>query len=145
MAIANCDPDAERCAAEQLRKQSGGDHEKGPCSGLLFGDADRFLIDLAMNLELRASLIDMKSAIDAARNVKSAVRKTMNFLRPYQERVGFVDAYGGPLHVEFNQQLERLGVAEIDKVLTLFSDWRDPGVRNGIVARLLDAVGAWCG
>ena len=144
MAIADHDAPAQRAAAEDLRERVGGTLPRGEYAGLLFGDADRFLVDLAMNLDLRAALIDMKAAMDADREVTSAVRDVLDHVRPYQQRLGFVDAYGGPLHEEFNQQLARLGVPEIDEVLGQFSDWRDPGVRHGIVPRLLDVTEAWC-
>ena len=144
-AIGNPDPDEQRAAAEQIRGLTGGVHRTGRCAGLLFEDLDRFLTDLAMNLELRAVLIEMKRAIDMSSGEAAAVRHVLSHLRPYQERLGFVDAYGGPLHAAFNQELARLGVAGIDERLACFSDWRDPGVRHNIVPELLDAVADWCG
>jgi hypothetical protein len=66
-------------------------------------------------------------------------------LRPYQQRLGFVDAYGGPLYAALNQQVARLGDPEIDAVLAQFDDWRDPAARHGILPRLLEAVEACCG
>jgi len=143
-AIEKCDLEAERAAAELLRKAVGTEHRKGKLSGLLFGDADRFLVDLAMNLELRVALSDFKAAVADSREVVPSLRRVLRYLRPYQERVGFVDAYGGLLSEELNQNLARLVDPQLDSVLKLFTDWRDPSVRHGILLLLLGAMEAYC-
>ena len=143
-AVAKDDPERRRAAAEALRAVEPPEHPAGRLSGLLFGDARRFLDDLSMNLEVRAGLDDLKHALDADTNVLQALRSALRALRPYQQRVGFVDAYGGPLYEAFNAQLARLGSTDLDAVLKQFSDWRDPTVRNGLALRLLDAVEVYC-
>lgn len=136
-------PQMRRLAGE-LRAQVGRPHAAGPSCGLLFGDADRFLTDLAMNLEVRASFAELGAALDAGSDARAAVRLMLRDLRPYQERLGFVDAYGGPLYSGLNQQVARLEDPGIDAVLGQFEDWRDPAIRHGILPRLLDAVEAYC-
>lgn len=143
--IGERNPVAQRVAAGELKKHAGESHRLGRLSGLLFGDTDRFLNDLVMNLELRAALIDMKAVIDGqGKAVVCAVRRVLNCLRPYQQRLGFNDAYGGPLSTELNEQLQRLNDDCLNIVLKDFSNWRNPAVRNGVVPRLLDAMEIYC-
>jgi hypothetical protein len=105
------------------------------------GSADRFLEDLAMNLDVRAGLHEAAQA-GSDEGTQAALRALMTVLRPYQKRLGFVDAYGGPLHAGLNQPAARLGDPQVNAVLADFDDWRDPSVRHGILPRLLDAVEA---
>jgi hypothetical protein len=127
--------------ASKLRRHVGEPHASGPSSGLLVGSADRFLEDLAMNLDVRAGLHEAAQA-GSDEGTQAALRALMTVLRPYQKRLGFVDAYGGPLHAGLNQPAARLGDPQVNAVLADFDDWRDPSVRHGILPRLLDAVEA---
>ena len=139
-AIDSREPDAQRACAEALRRSLGQEHEETDLSGLLFADADTFLEDLAMNLDLRAALVELKGADD----VPSALSLVLRHLRRYQGRVGFVDAYGGPLADALHPELSRLDDPGLNAVLRQSNDWRDPSVRNGIVPRLLDAIERYC-
>lgn len=142
--IENPDATEQRAAAAELRTLVDRPHTVGPCAGLLLGSPDRFLEDLVLNLELRASLLDLKEATDNDRDIVATLTLVLGCLVPYQKRIGFVDAYYGTLYSEFNEMVARLGCPEIDRVLKDFSDWRDPTVRHGIVPRLLSAVGNYC-
>jgi hypothetical protein len=132
----------QRQAARLIRKEIGKTHTTGRYAGMLFGDPDRFLLDLAMNLEVRASLADLGQAATGgqADSIKQAVRGVLQSLSPYQQRLGFTDAYGGPLEQMLNEPLSRLGDAGLDAVLSQFHDWRSPAVRNGVMTRLLSAM-----
>ncbi len=150
-ALESGDAPLMRSLAAALRPEVGKAHAAGPCSGLLMGSAERFLADLAMNLHVRAAFAECTAALDlalGARNaggdVQAAVRRMLADLRPYQRRVGFVDAYGGPLYEGLNQQVARLGDPRISAALREFEDWRDPAIRHGILPRLLDAVESYC-
>ena len=134
-------------AAACLRQAAGGSPVAGDLGGLLFGDPRRFLIDLALNLELRAALLDFGQALPSVaaqpaegRSVRSHLAAVLDRFRPYQQRVGFVDAYYGPLATLLNQPLSKLGDPGLDAVLHDFDDWRHPAVRNGIVLRLIAAI-----
>ena len=144
LAIEARDPELQRSAARELRDLVGQPGPTGPLSGLLSGDADRLLTDTAMGLELRARLIDLRKAVDAGSEVPRALRQTLDALQPYQKRVGFVDAYGGPLYDELNTVLAELEDPGMDAVLECFHNWRDPSVRNGILLRLFDAIHQYC-
>jgi len=143
-AIEERDGGRQTVSAEKIRALIGRGHPEGRLRGLLFADADRFLEDLAMNLDVRTSLLDFGVAVQAGNEPARALRRTLDCLRPYQERLGFVDAYAGPLHTEFNNELARLGAPRLNDVLKLFSDWRVPSVRHGLAARLLDAAEVYC-
>jgi hypothetical protein len=110
---------------------------------LLFGDADRFLADLADNLDIRAGLTDLKRAIDAGEDAKAALRVVLVVLNPYQRRVGFADAYYGPMRDGLNDQVARLNDPGLTAILADFHNWHEPAVRNGVAARLFDALDAY--
>ena len=143
-AIGGGDAEVQRACAQEVRAEVGKTHKTGLSSGLLLGSADRFLVDLAMNLDVRAGMVELKAALDGSRDVRAALRRLLADLRPYQERLGFVDAYGGPLHAGLNQQVARLNDPKITAVLDQFNDWRNPAIRHGILPRLLDAIGEYC-
>ena len=132
-----------RDLAGALRAEVGKPHAEGASSGLLIGSADRFLTDLVMNLGVRAGFVELGAALDQGGEARPALRGLLAALRPYQERLGFTDAYGGPLYSGLNQQVARLDDPEINAVLTQFEDWRDPAIRHGILPRLLEAVEAY--
>jgi len=113
-------------------------------TGLLFGDPQRFLVDLAMNLDVRATMAEFAQAVESSRGVIKSLRVFLSCLKPYQQRLGFNDAYGGPLHSGLNAPLARLGDPTIDAVLAEFNDWRDPERRAVVLPKLLDAADAWC-
>ncbi len=142
-AVESRDPHLQARTAEALKKEVGKPHAAGDLSGLLFGDPDRFLVDLAMNLELRAAMAGFEAAARADRNMRQSLQTMLGILAAYQRRVGFEDAYGGPLDEGFNKTLALLHDPRIDAVLRDFDDWRNPAVRNGIVPRLLDAVASY--
>jgi hypothetical protein len=134
------DAPALRASAQQVRQEVGKPHAWGKCHGLLFGDSDRFLADLADNLEIRASLLELKVAIDTQVDVKAVLRQLLGHLHPYQRRVGFADAYYGPMRTGLNEQLVRLHDPELNAIVNDFSNWREPAVRNGVALRLFSAL-----
>ena len=144
-AVESADAPLMRGLGRELRAEVGKPHAEGVSSGLLMGDADRFLTDLAMNLEARASFAELQAALDAGGDPRPALRAALADLRPYQQRLGFVDAGGGPIWPGFMQQVARLGDPDINAVLVDFEDWRDPAIRHGLLVRLLDAVEAKSG
>jgi len=138
--LTKAEPSIQRDLAQQVRAQAGGSHPMGELKGMLFGDPNRFLNDLAMNLEMRAALTEFAQAapVDA-----QAIRKLLKVVRPYQQQLGFVDAYGGAVYEKMNRPLEQVADPAIHAALEQFVDWRDPGVRQGVTLRLLDAMEAF--
>lgn len=142
-------PARQKRAGKAIRGLIGKAHRQGRYGGLLFGDPDRFLADLADNLELRAALAGFKAAADAigpddpvsgTTAARARLAEAMEILIPYQKRLGFVDAYYGPFYDNFNVPLAKLKDPAIDGVLRQFHEWRNPAIRNGVLARLLDAI-----
>jgi hypothetical protein len=76
--------------------------------------------------------------------VPLALRRVLDRLHPYQQRIGFVDSCGGPLAETLNRPLACLHDPRIDPVLEQFHDWRDPSIRNGLLLRLLATLEAFC-
>jgi hypothetical protein len=143
-AIAGDDPQTQQALAETLRGHIGRPHRLGPSSGLLFGDADRFLGDVADNLMVRAVLIELESTLAQGDNPGTTLRRFLKCFRDYQERIGFVDTYAGTLYRLLNEPLAQLGDARIDRVLQQFNDWRNPSVRHQTLLRLLKVLEEYC-
>jgi hypothetical protein len=137
------DPDRQQSLADQVERQAAQEQRTGSLRGLLFGDPARFLTDLALNLRVRARLTELGSAIASRSGIKPAVQAFLRDFRPYQQRLGFQDAYGGPLYTALNEPLKALGDPGLDRALGDFTNWADPSVRNGALVRLLDALEAF--
>lgn len=138
------DASRQRNAMEALAPAIGQLHPTGRLAGLLFHNPDRFLVDLVMNLDVRAAFLELKTAIDEGTDNPAAVRRTLEILRSYQHRIGFIDCCYGPLVDEFNSQLARLGDVKLNAMLQNFDTWHDPILRNGALLRLLDVVEEYC-
>jgi hypothetical protein len=143
-AIGGDDPQTQRSLAARVRSQMGGFHCLGPCSGLLFGNADRFFGDLADNLLVRAALIELGVELAQGREPRPALRHFLECFEGCQKRTGFVDAYGGTLHRLLNGPLACLGDDRVNRVLLEYEDWRDPTARHQTSVRLLDALKHYC-
>jgi hypothetical protein len=144
VSVESADAPLMRSLAVKLRSAVGTPHPEGASSGLLIGSADRFLTDLATNLDVRAGFAELGAELGTGGDTRPALRSLLEVLRPYQQRLGFTDAYGGPLYAGLNQQVARLDAPEINAVLGQFEDWRDPAGRHGITPRLLEAVEKYC-
>lgn len=113
-------------------------------TGFLFGDPKRFLDDLAYNLEIRAALHDLKEDISSGGKAKKTLKNLLEVLGPYQKKLGYADAYHGPLMEMLNDQVARLTDKNIARILAQFKDWRNPAIRNGIVPRFFKALEEYC-
>ncbi len=136
-------PDAQRASAARLVDEAAKEQRTGTYRGLLFGDARRFLVDLAMNLQVRARLTELRDAIESGVGSPLAIGSLPGDFRPYQQRLGFVDAYGGPLYEGLNEQVIKLGDAGVDAACNDFHNWANPSLRNGALVRLLGALDAY--
>lgn len=93
-----------------------------------------------MNLNVRAALVEF----NASPISPALVRKTLDTVRAYQQRLGFVDTCYGPLVNGFFPPLADIGDPGIDEALAQFNTWQDPSRRNGALQRVLDGVEAYC-
>jgi hypothetical protein len=137
-------PDAQRAAAAALHAELGKPHATGPCSGLLFGDAKGYLLDLAANLDIQADLADVRAAFAADHDPKPALGRFLGDFRPYQSRVGFADACGGPLVADILQPLAACAAPGFREILSDFNEWQNLSARHGVVIRLFDALDHYC-
>lgn len=133
------DADRQWAAINALMPLVGQLH-RGSLAGLLFHDPDRFLVDLAMNLGVRAALVEL----NASPVTPTLLKKTLDTVRAYQQRLGFVDTCFGPLVDDLFPPLTAIGDPGIDKALGQFNTWQDPTLRNGALQRVLEAVDAYC-
>lgn len=70
-ALAGADPAAKRDMAARLEEVSRAPLSTGPLKGLLFGDPRRFVMDMVMQLRLKAAFNDFTAAVENERDVKS--------------------------------------------------------------------------
>lgn len=130
-----------RAVAEELLRVPKRELPHGEFSGLLMHDPTRFLDDLALQLAFSADLSDFAAAIDAGGDGTREMRGLVASWRAWTERTGFVDAYCGPVMDRLHPALRKLRSPAVDAVLADFDNWRNPAVRNGIIPRLLAAMG----
>jgi len=74
------EPQEQRAAARDVRNELCKEYSQDP-SGLLFGSPERFLTDLAINLEVRAAMADFEAAMDAETDVLPTLRAFVAHLR----------------------------------------------------------------
>lgn len=127
-----------RALAHKVHDVSDAQFVEGPYTGLLFGSAQRFMEDLAMQLQYRAASVDFIQTMEVADEWRAPLQDLHDTWRVWQERTGFVDAYGDVQGI--HAALRKLNDTGIDAVLHDFEDWSNPSIRHGILPRLLDAM-----
>ena len=137
-------PKEQMEVADLLEAAASRDQETGRLRGLLFGDARRFLVDLAMNLRVRARLSHLAIAIRYQTGIVGAIRCFLDDFRPYQQRLGFVDAYGGPLYAGLNEQVLKLDDPAVNEACRAFTNWANLSLRNGALTLLLGGLDGYC-
>lgn len=126
-AIGGADPAEQRACAEAVRREADKPQRTGRSSGLLLGDAARFLADLAANLEIYAALADLASANSAGRDLKPALRVFLRHMRPFQERLGDVGFTGWKSYEALEAVVTKIAVPlgdsdipAIDRILKMY-------------------------
>ncbi|HDZ19971.1 hypothetical protein LCGC14_0095510 [marine sediment metagenome] len=141
--IESDDADAQRAAAKRVQDAVWSVDGIGALGGLLFGGPERFMTDLAMNLEVRAAINDLTHS-DSPDHMAGALRSMLDVVTPYQRRLGFTDACYGPLYAALSDVLGKLDDDGLNTALARWTDWSDPTVRNGAFVALLDAAESFC-
>ena len=120
-----------------LREQIGKNHQPGPLAGLVMMSPDQFLLDLADNLDIRADMIELKTAVNTGHQVKKCLLQLVRRIKPYRDRVGYNHTFQGPLYKGLSDQIRRLEVPELMAALSFSGS---PVTTKGYLVNLLDAV-----
>lgn len=77
-ALAGVDADTMRAARAEIGRVKAANPQPGPLKGLLFGDPQRFLDDLAMQLDAKAALEDFRAEVFAELRDEARVKTTFS-------------------------------------------------------------------
>ena len=113
-ALAGKDSGSMRDMAERLGTLAGGPLNTGRLKGLLFGDANRFMTDLVMQLRLKAAFEDFAAAARNDRDLDSSLRNFVAGAKGWQRQHGYECAWRWP---ELDESLKKLKSQAIDAVL----------------------------
>jgi len=125
----------------ELREKSLEDMFSGSAGGLLLMTPGEFMEDLAYQLEFKADIVDLRSALATGETVKYAVGSLARSWKRWQIRTGFVDAYCDVLGI--HETLKLLNDPAINSIIVDFDNWRTPEIRHGLLTRLLEALDDW--
>ena len=96
MALAGSDAKQMRTAADQLDQLSRARITSGALKGLLFGDPQRFLTDLVLELRMKAAYEDLVAATVDQQGVKDKLKVFVEAVSDWQTRTGYQCAWGWP-------------------------------------------------
>jgi len=127
-ALAASDADAMRAARAEIGRVVSAKPEPGPLKGMLFGDPQRFLNDLAMQLDAKAALEEFHAAIFAENPdkalVKAAFSRFVAAIDTWQKQHGYQNHWAW-------ERMEQ-ALAKLD----------DPGINAVIESRTYKGQGA---
>ena len=113
-ALAGIEPATKRDMAEKLAELPDGRLPSGRLKGLLFGDPQRFITDLVMQLRLKAAFDDFVAAMESDRDVKPSFQNFVTAVKVWQGQHGYECAWGWP---KLQETLKKLKSPMIDAVL----------------------------
>jgi hypothetical protein len=113
-ALGGEDAEAMRATAGKLEALARRHLRVGRLKGLLFGNPQRFLIDLVMELRLRAAYEDFVAASGSGRNVKQALAGFVSAAKVWQKETGYQCFWQWP---HLTETLKSLKSTAIDTVL----------------------------
>ncbi len=115
-------------ATRALERAAQRCHNPGPLGGLLFGNPERFVSDLCMQLRMRAPWVEMMHA--AGTPPRGTIRAFAEAASAWQARHGYENVWWWP---SLDETLRRIGSPEINAVLdTLYNPFgpMPPGLRQ---------------
>jgi hypothetical protein len=115
-ALAATDTAEMRAHAQQLRSAENEKLELGDLQGLLFGSGQRFVNDLALQLDLRAAFQDFVKASTSTGNMKPAFAKFVAAADAWENQQGYQGHWSWP---GMYDALRRLHSPDINSVLTV--------------------------
>ncbi len=121
--VTGSDPVAMSTAAAKLERVAAGALEGGRLKGLLFGDPQRFLLDLARMLRLRAATEELFAVTATKGNPKLALRHLISAADTWEHQHGYQNNwYESKLH----QALRNLNSTAINAVLNVTYEAKEP-------------------
>jgi hypothetical protein len=115
-ALSGKDASLIRAQVTVIRKAASQQLAPGPLSGLLFGDPARFMNDLVMQLELKASYQGFLRASRAGMKVKPALADFVSAAEVWQKQHGYQNRWDWP---GLYEALDKLNSPEINSILTV--------------------------
>ncbi len=113
-ALAGNDANQMRKAANELESLAKQPLTPGPLRGLLLGDPQRFLVDLVMELRMRAAYDDFVAASAAGQGVKERLNDFVEAADAWQKRTGYQCAWDWP---KMTETLKKLHSPAVDAIL----------------------------
>ncbi len=118
-ALAGKDAKTMRRAAVELEALPDKSLAPGRLGGLLFGSPRRFIIDLVMQLRLKAAFETLRAEAGAGQPTQEALREFGRAFKTWQGQHGYENACWWP---ELNETLRLLDIPDINTLLD--SQWR---------------------
>jgi len=115
-ALSGNDASLMRAQALIIRKAATQKLVPGRLSGLLFGDPARFMNDIVMQLELKASYQDFLQASRDGGNVKPALALFISRAEVWQKQHGYQNRWSWP---GLYEALDKLDSPEINSILSV--------------------------
>lgn len=112
-ALAGQDPKQMRNAEATLRLALSGHLTEGPLHGLLLGDPRRFINDLLMELDAKATFEEFVGATRSGRSVHQALAAFVSAADAWQKQNGFQGDWHWP---QMEEALKTLHSPEIDEI-----------------------------
>lgn len=113
-ALSGWNPNDMRMTADKLEQLAGEDLGAGPLGGLLFGNPQRFVTDLVMQLRLKAAYQDFYAASEKDQDVRAPFGKFVAALKAWQHRHGYKNHCGW---LRLRKALKKLDSPEINRVM----------------------------
>jgi hypothetical protein len=119
----------QRALVAELRAAKPSQLQTGPLDGLLFADAERFITDLCLQLELKAFAGDLFAAPARAGNPRATLAPFVSALRSWQQRHGYSGSWTWS---SINPALKRVAAQVVDPILEITPTGASPQevVRN---------------
>lgn len=115
-----------RKMASELAALGGQPLTPGPLKGLLFGDPQRFLTDLVMELQMRAAYEEFVAASDTNHGVKQSLKDFVSAADAWQKRTGYQCAWSWP---KLATTLKKLHSPAVDAILNEKGEGATPADR----------------
>jgi hypothetical protein len=113
-ALVGADAGAMRAVAAQLEALPAEKLTPGRLKGLLFGDSQRFIVDLAMELRLKAAYCDFLAASQSGLDINRPFREFVEAAETWQARHGYECAWRWP---DLKEELEKMKSPAIHAVI----------------------------